>query len=366
MQIEIRLKQLLREFRMDKYGVLQEIADDCDVHRHTIGKLYRNQMSHPSLEVLGKVCGWLVNHGMPEDILPQALFGSRPELFWQAIAAPGKVCMYVGEYRNRIEGGIIRRWVASSDAAVLAGIAQHLSSRIQMGDIRPSVRTKYVPFAFSPKPGEDQFEEERARAKATFDAIQSNQTPETAILIGSQRANYLAEFCVADLFGCRAFEPPKPNSAPKVPFYTRFRKGDRLVDSCFGGYASPPGLTGKSKPGLYYIDESGKWHVGEWVDEKKDAGMVITVYDAASSALTVAAFGFSGRSTASIGVEMLSRADDFWPPVIDVNGRQIGVYVCRFEFKEPDPHEQDMEVAIGKFEVVKMDEDVLAEYLKAK
>ena len=103
MEIEIRLKQVLKEHKLDKHGVTKKIASDCGVHRHTIGKLYRNQLSHPSLEVLGKVCKWLMAHDVPGDELPQALFGARPSELWQAITAPGSVTIYLGEYQQVAE-----------------------------------------------------------------------------------------------------------------------------------------------------------------------------------------------------------------------------------------------------------------------
>ncbi len=76
MQIQIRLQELLEHYDLDDHGVIQRIADYLKLHRHTIRKLYNNQHSNPSLEVLGKVCDWLVHNDVPVETLPQALFGT--------------------------------------------------------------------------------------------------------------------------------------------------------------------------------------------------------------------------------------------------------------------------------------------------
>src|SRR5262245_27388901 len=100
MQVEIRLKQILNEYVPERRVSAQQIADDLRVHRHTIGKLYRNQMTNPSLKVLGQLCNWLQENGVPGDILPQALFGTRPAKLWQAVAEPGIVRFYLGMYQQ--------------------------------------------------------------------------------------------------------------------------------------------------------------------------------------------------------------------------------------------------------------------------
>ena len=51
MPVEIRLKKILQQYGLDKKGIIQTIAEEVGVHRHSIGKLYRNEYSHPSLDV---------------------------------------------------------------------------------------------------------------------------------------------------------------------------------------------------------------------------------------------------------------------------------------------------------------------------
>ncbi|KKM06262.1 hypothetical protein LCGC14_1745720, partial [marine sediment metagenome] len=56
MRIAVRLKKILVDYKLDNHGVLREISDYLDVHRHTVGKLYRNQANSLSFKALGKLC----------------------------------------------------------------------------------------------------------------------------------------------------------------------------------------------------------------------------------------------------------------------------------------------------------------------
>ncbi|MCP3933309.1 MAG: helix-turn-helix transcriptional regulator, partial [Bacteroidetes bacterium] len=64
MKLEWRLKQLLEEHHLYRYGVETKIAKDCGLHRHTIGKFLRNNIQAPKLEVLEKICEWLIEKGV--------------------------------------------------------------------------------------------------------------------------------------------------------------------------------------------------------------------------------------------------------------------------------------------------------------
>ncbi len=44
MKLEWRLKQVLEQHNLYKYGVESHIAKDCGFHRHTVGKFLRNQV----------------------------------------------------------------------------------------------------------------------------------------------------------------------------------------------------------------------------------------------------------------------------------------------------------------------------------
>jgi hypothetical protein len=47
--------------------------------RHTIGEILRNKAKNPSLNVLDKICGYLIDNGVPFEILPGPCWASSPQ-----------------------------------------------------------------------------------------------------------------------------------------------------------------------------------------------------------------------------------------------------------------------------------------------
>jgi hypothetical protein len=353
MKVELRLKQLLEEHNLDRYGIEQKMARECKLHRHTIGKLLRNQMRNPSLEVLGKVCTWLVDHNVPAHKLPGALFGSRAPGLWKAFGRSKNVGIYLGMYvhLNHAQGskgkGDVPTSIARYDAAVAARIIRLLSSEVEMGKARPVVKTLYVPFQLTPQTGEvggPWYQQYKKDAIKTFRDMQRRAHHESAILLGSQRVNYVVECLVADLFGCEPFKFTAERQ--RVPFYLYYRDMDRAVPSCFGGRRNPPGLTGSYSPGTYYHTSREEWKAVEYKQRKQDAGVVIIIRH--GDTVVMAAFGFSGRATCAVGNQLIEYPEKFWPhydenrdtdkkdrthtATVQSNGKEIGVYICHVKF----------------------------------
>jgi hypothetical protein len=396
MKVELCLKPLLRKYRLYERGVEKNMAQGCGLHRQTIGKLMRNEMKNPSLEVLGRVCGWLEKNNVPADILPGALFCVRPADLWQAFGHSKRVVIHLGMYahtslvQNDGYRQIVPMSVARHDAALASRINQLLCSEAEMGDARPSVKTRYVPFQFSLDSSDVSgrwFEEDKKRAKSIFERMRERDHIESAILLGSQRVNYVVEYLVADLFNCKPFGPVK--GKPEVPFYLRYRDEDRPVPSCFGGADNPPGLMGPAKPGTYYLDEKGEWQYFEWKEHKHDGGVVVIIRHAGT--VLMAVFGFSGRATCALGNELIYHAEEFWPNVtsgrkqvqkgkkltaskspspestLEKKGKEIGVYLCKVTFSEPIDESLSWEIEDchkDKVEVTPLGETVLERYLK--
>jgi hypothetical protein len=357
MKVELRLKQVLQEHDLYRHGIEKQMAEGCKVHRHTIGKLLHNRAKNPSLKVLGKVCKWLVDHGVPAEKLPQALFGFRTPELWTAFGNAKKVAIYQGAYahnageQNEIQSQSLPQSISRHDAVVVGKIMSRLSSKEHMGETRPGVEPSYVPFHFSLEPSDVSgpgFEEDKKLARVIFEEMKRKEGQESAILVGSQRVNYLVECLVADLFGCRPFEPVEKE--PKVPFYLCYRDSDRPVPSCFGGRSGPPGLEGAPRPGTYYINEDGKWELIEWKQNEQDAGVVIVSRQADS--VVLAAFGFSGLATCALGTELIDHGEQVWPdhanendsgkkgkearsePTVTKKDKEIGVYLFCLKFFE--------------------------------
>ncbi len=366
MKLEWRLKQVLEQYNLYRYGVESHIAKDCGFHRHTVGKFLRNQVQSSKLEVLEKLCGWLIERGVPAETLPAALFGVRPSGLWRALGHSKKILIFLGEYH--LKGRTITTPQASPpvsisrhDSVVSSKIIHFLSTEADLRDTRPSVKMLYVPFYFTPGVFDvrgDGLTEDKNRASRIFNNMRKDTGKgRSTILIGSQRVNYLVEYMVADLFNCEPFVPA--DEAPKVPIYLCYRKFDRLVPSCFGGEGNPPGKNGEIGHGTYYLDENFEWQFLEWQRKIIDAGIVIVIREADS--VEMAAFGFSGRSTNAIGNALLQKAENFWPEngngscnTVVSGGREIGIYICQVEFSEQNTKREDWAYENFENDVVKV------------
>jgi transcriptional regulator with XRE-family HTH domain len=393
MQIELRLKSFLKKYGLDYHGVKNELAEVCDVHRHTIGKLLKNEMSNPSLNLLSKICRWILrkkeieieNGEFDPSILPRELFGSRPAELWLAFGKSRRVTIYLGEYQQSHQDMPhvpAHRSVSRRDAEVESMFIQRLSSTEVMGANRPVVHTRFIPFHYTWKKsdGSDDTvennvtDDDRDRAIRVYERDVRKRNPnESVIMVGSQRVNYLLECQVANIFGCEPFAQALDN--PKVPFYLCYRDFDHSVNSCFGGRHFPPHYETWNKadynkiceayekehgpiidhppsvPGTYYrLDEKGPWQHCPWTKEKEDAGIVLIVRD--GDQMDVGVFGFAGSATVAVGRHLMEYPWDFWPEAIDpdtekkkkgkkappppcttiVGGLEIGVYLCKVEF----------------------------------
>ncbi len=378
MKIEWRLKQLLEERNLYKHGVETQIATDCGLHRHTIGKFLRNKAQSPKLEVLEKICSWLIDRGIPADDLPGGLFGVRPSKLWRAIGQSEKILIFLGEYHLKGESITVPQAsppvsISRHDSVVSSKIIHFLFSEAELLDTRPSVKVLYVPFYYSPGVLDHSgagLKEDKERASRIFKKMRKNNRNNCAtILIGSQRLNYLVEYMVAELFNCEPFS--KAFEEPKVPFYLCYRKFDRQIPSCFGGPANPPGKSGEASHGTYYLDENFEWQFFEWQRKKNDAGIVIIIREADN--VEMAAFGFSGRATNAIGNALLQNSEKFWPEPDseDCNtaisgAKEIGIYICQVTFSKEKKKDKDWAYESYENEMVKvtpLNRKVLEEFL---
>ena len=376
MKLEWRLKQLLEQHNLYKYGVETQIAKECGLHRHTIGKFLRNQIQSPKLEVLEKICGWLIERGVPADILPGALFGVKPSGLWRAISQSKKILICLGEYHLKgkmITTPQISPSISRHDSVVSAKIIHFLYSEAELRDARPSVKMLYVPFYFTPDvvwASGDGFTEDKERARRIFNNMRKNRQNEwSVIMIGSQRVNYLVEYMVADLFNCEPFVPASED--PKVPIYLCYRNFDHLVPSCFGGQTNPLDKGGEIRHGTYYVDENFEWQFFEWQEGKNDSGIVIIIREA--DIVELAAFGFSGRATNAIGNALLQKSEQFWAATDKVGsntvvtgGKEIGIFICHVKLSEDKTKGKDS--ACGNFEndvvkIIPLNQKVLEKFL---
>jgi hypothetical protein len=366
MQIEIRLKKLLADYRLDGHGITQRIAREIKLHRHTVRKLYNNRHRNPSLHVLGRLCDWLMENNVPAEILPAALFGAGANGLWEAAAAPGTVTIYLGEYRETSAQTLIP-WISRRDASVETGIVKWLSTPGVCGDLHPRLETEYLPFSVdvgAERIDKKKLKQDYSAALSMYSKMLNELDRSSAILIGSQRINRLVETLVADLFGCTPFVAELDEI--RVPFYLAYKSPLRPVESCFGGLVNPPGRKGTFVKGTHYLNREGKWECCEWVNGKEDSGIVITSYEPGTKRMLLAVFGLSGRASEALGRYLTQNVTPFWPPYAEKGGRQIGVYVCRITYPPQSFGDPDEPGEAKDVEVVQIDAGILTEYLKAR
>ncbi|HUT36376.1 MAG TPA: hypothetical protein VNE39_23010 [Planctomycetota bacterium] len=361
MEIEFRLKQLLVQHGLDSHGIIQRIAAQAHLHRHTVRKMYWNKLQRPSLATIGAVAKWLEDNGVPAKDLPQVLLGRRPAELWKAVTAPGHVAIYVGEYEQVDQPVGPGRWISTHDAEVAAQLVRELSATGHTVGERPEVRLIYVPFRFSAS-ARDLLQKplatDIARIQVLYEQMMSPAARETAILVGSMRVNYLVEFVVADLFGCKPFETPR---TPRVPFWLTYRPTKWAVASCFGGPKNPPALGADTAPGIYYLEDekAGRWAFCGWSEAETDAGIVVTVRDPGTNALVVAVFGFSGYGTEAMGKVLTEHAGSLWSHEVAAGRRRVGVYFCRLRLTEATSERGDRTVVVQQADVVPLNDKVL-------
>jgi hypothetical protein len=302
-------------------GRIQKIARGTGVNRHTVRKIYNNEASNVSLETVGRICEWLEQNGLCHG-LPGALFAARPSKLLRAMAEPGLITFFLGEYRST---GFPNFRVARDDAAA-ASILVHTLSRLSHNR-GPRFAHVHVP---SHIPSDHQevkassFRADKNAAEHTFRRMRKDRANGTSVLIGSQRANYLVEWFVSDLFGGKAFE----QNGSSVPFYLKYQEKAR-VPSCFGGNCPPASRDGDEPAGIYYRTGT-KWLGLPSEPRRRGAGVVIVRRDPGFGRLELAVFGVSAIATAAMAKFISDTPDRFWPSRRVQAGLEVGVYLCAF------------------------------------
>jgi hypothetical protein len=103
-----------------------------------------------------------------------------------------------------------------------------------------------------------------------------------------------------------------------------------------------------------------------WVRDEADAGVVITVYDPSHSVQPqLLILGYSGVATETIGAYVASdHASEFWPPVSESRGTQVGVYLCRIRFRQGEPPPGSRIPPEAEVQVIPMDAEILDQCLR--
>jgi hypothetical protein len=365
MAVNIRLKEVLRSIDKDSHGVIQEIARALHVDRHKVSDLYNNRAKTVSLDLLGRIAEWLDVQGVPSNELLGELFGMQPSRLWEAIGASDTIVFYLGENRQTKVPAAAWRWISLRDAATSGRFIQQLSAHGQNGQKRPEFRYQYVPFRHEGDKydtAQEPLKSDISRARGIYDAMCRKRHGQAKILVGSQRVNYLLEFWLADLFRCKPFVEPKKR--PRMPFFFVYRQYDRHVPSCFGGPQNPFRRKDADVCGVHYLTRRDRWATEAWERGKTDAGLIIMVHDPRVKSIEMGVFGFTGITTEAMGDALVFNQDQFWPLSPSIKGRNIGVFVCSFDYKtESTPNSTEQVVKPVNCRIERMSETVLEMFL---
>ncbi len=348
METEIRLKKILDACGKDKHGVIQTIANETGMNRHTVRKLYYNETNNFSMETIGRVCEWLEEKQLCEG-LPGALFAARPSKLVKAMTEGGRVTIYMGEYRSEV---FPRLWTARDDAAAAFKLVNRLS---RFGREHPAHITQVNVPSHVPINGDSvdasAVKQDRQVASRIFKDMRDASGDDNAILIGSQRANYLVEFFVSELFRSTAFK----SGSSAVPFYLKYHEKPR-VSSCFGGNVAPVRHGSDAPIGIYYRDKRKRWQCMPSEPCKQGAGLAIFRRDPGLGRLEAAVFGLSAIATAAMGKLVSEAPARFWPPTRQRGGLEVGVYVCGFTLDGMTTGEEGIDqVQVGSPTIERLD-----------
>jgi len=352
MTVETRLRLILDEAKVPTRGRIAAIASGTGIARDTVRKFLYNQAGVFSLQTIGAICSWLHEQGLGEG-LPGKLFAIKPPEMIGAIIEPGNVSLVVGVYQGR--PGFPRGSIARDDFAVAARLVEQLST---VSERAVGFTYVHVP-SHMPSYGQEVdrsvIERDQRNAKQTYDSVRQDTKSGSAVLIGSQRANYAVECFVADLLNTAAFSSEKS----PVPFYLKYQEPERS-SSCFGGNTAPV-AAGKSAPDGIYFRHRGKedWDYFPSEPRRNATGMIIVRRDPGLGRVELAVFGLSGIATSAMGTLLCRMPDRFWPEGPVRAGLQVGVYVCGFKISGMTSDEQDIDtIKIGSPTIVELDVEI--------
>lgn len=357
MRYAFRLAELLGHTpdRRKRPGTIKSIVDHTGLDRHQVASLLKNEAKYIPLDALSRICDYLIDHGhATAEELPGALFAVNAENFWELLARRGEVEIVLGVRENSEDDRPESATVVASDAVLfgellngistLGGTAKHLSDP----NDSPSSGNREVPNPGSIQqtlvwsPGQVSLEDARARATEVFDGFSNSSGDRGVVCIGSVKSNPVVELIFADAFGCQPFvteDDVDDTSARSCPFFLRYRDTDPKPDGASCGLRLSKNEDAP-KPGFYYEKDDGTWEYAG--GEEKDSALVFYLFHEALGRLDMVLSGFSGRATRLLAKTLSIRGEDFWPPIYEESGIQVGAYLVQYERSNEDVGRDDL------------------------
>ncbi|MEM9586459.1 MAG: helix-turn-helix transcriptional regulator [Planctomycetota bacterium] len=356
MRYAFRLAELLGHTpdRRKRPGTIKSIVEHTGLDRHQVASLLKNEAKYIPLEALSRLCDFLIENGhATADQLPGALFAVNAENFWELLARRGDIEIVVGVRQGAGSDAPESASVVASDSVLvgellngvstLGGAAKHHGSpetdESKDGSVPMPDRIQQT-LVWSP--GEISLADARARAQEVFDGFVEAQGDRGIVCIGSVKSNPTVELVFADAFGCTPFvteDDVDDVSARSCPFFLRYRDSDPKPDGASAGTRLSKNEDAP-QPGFYYENDDGTWSYAGGGD--KDTALVFYLFREALGRLDMVLSGFSGRATRLLAKTLASRGEEFWPPVYEENGLQIGAYLVTYENTETKPSRDDL------------------------
>lgn len=358
MRYAFRLAELLGHTpdRRKRPGTIKSIVEHTGLDRHQVASLLKNEAKYIPLDALSRLCDYLIDHGYATaDQLPGALFAVNAENFWELLARRGDIEIVLGVRQNpEAEGLPDAATVVASDAVLfgellngvstLGGAAKHHATEggTEEGKSQEVPMPDRLQQTLVWSPGKVSLEDARARATEVFDGFVEAQGDRGMVCIGSVKSNPVVELMFADAFGCTPFvteDDVDDVSARSCPFFLRYRDNDPQP----GGASAGTRLSKNEdapEPGFYYEKDDGTWAYAGGND--KDTALVFYLFREALGRLDMVLSGFSGRATRLLAKTLAIRGEEFWPPVYEKDGVQLGAYLVQYENTDTKPSRDDL------------------------
>lgn len=347
MQYSFRLAELLGHVPdpRKRPGTIKAIVEYTGLDRHQVAALLKNEVKYIPLKALSRLCDFLIEHGHASaDQLPGSLFSVEPENFWELLARRRRLEMCVGVRKDVSAESPDVSFVVASDSVLLGEILNGVTTlggtaKLRTSDGNMSMLTsesmphpEHLKQSLVWSPGQATENEVARRAKMVYNEFSESKGDKALIGIGSTKSNPIVEIVLAKAFNCDPFESQDDieDSADRaVPFFMRYRDHDPHPASCVAGLS----LSKKDRDleqGLYYENAKGDWVRCGSNDPKEEVAFVFYFHRESQGRLEMVLGGFSGRATRLLARALATRAEDFWPPVYDMHGIQVGGFLIKF------------------------------------
>ncbi len=354
MQISIQLKRLLKEESRDKHGIITKIAEHTELERHTVAALLYNEAQYVSLNALGKICDYLIEHeGVRPELLPGELLGRPPHRFFDMLARERlQFCLGV----RRVPQWPGRRYVMATDARLQGAILSRIPwfgvypGHVSTGIGHPIPEPRLIPEPhLVPAPpfrrGEErprskhEWKGVRIEAQRFYEAFDQNPDHVALISLGSVKANPVVSISLGRTFGV---EPHTSQDSVehvadrKCPIYFRYRtephptqQQDPQPPCCCGGVRLARD-TPAERAGIYIEQNDGQWKCFPTDGDQHDAAFVFYVCRPKLSKVELACGGFSGDATGYLAAKLDAIERDLWPPQYITDKMMVGLFIVDF------------------------------------